>query len=86
MKKYIHIMNYVIKYFYSLDNLNNYQKIKNSQNFKFEKINKNINYILDDNIDINNKLNFLIDIFNSSVNKMTIYYKIKNQGDEIKIF
>ena len=79
MKKYIHIMNYVIKYFYSLDNLNNYQKIKNSQNFKFEKINKNINYILDDNIDINNKLNFLIDIFNSSVNKMTIYYKIKNQ-------
>ena len=82
------IINYLNKYilFYEnldklLDNLQNYESIKNSNNFKNKKLIKDIEEFLND--DIKNKYKKLINIIYDIKNEMTITYE---NNEKTKLF
>ena len=82
IEKYADISQYIL---YSLDNLKNYESIKNISNINIEKLIKEINKFLNET-DLCEKFNYLL---NESVkihkNSITIEYK-NNNNSKVKIF
>jgi hypothetical protein len=67
-----------------LDNLVNYQNIRNILNYKNSILNKDINSFLNENI--KNKIKYLMNKLNESMNEISLIYNIKNNHNEIKLF
>ena len=88
IKNMNNILNDLDKYYFlyeniykSIDNLNNYESIKNLNNLKNNKLIKDIDEFLNDNII--NKYKRLINIIYNTKNEMTIIYENK---EKIKLF
>ena len=70
----------------SLDNLNNYESMKNVMNFKNKKLFKDIFTVINEN-NTKNKFKFLLDLYDTPKNEMSIKYNIKDINDSrIRLF
>jgi len=79
---YIKIINKILYY---LENLKNYETIKNIINFKLEILIKDIdNYFMKENI--KKRMIYLMDIFDRYINQIDLIYEINKEESEIKIF
>ena len=72
------------KIFISLNELKNYQSIKNILNIKKDNIKNKINIFCDE--DIKNKMKYLVDNYINYKIEMTIVYKINENDNEIRLF
>ena len=70
----------------SLDNLYNYESMKNAVNFKNKKLIKDLLYVINET-NTKNKFKFLLDLYDTPKNEMNIKYNIKDINDSrIRLF
>ena len=84
LDKYLELNNIMIN---SLEKLKNYEAIQNIINFKLEKLDKDINYLLSE--DVKQKFMYLIDKYNNKKNQIKLIYKINKNvtnNKTIKLF
>ena len=70
--------------FNSIDNMKNYETIKNVLHFKLKKLNKDIYIILNEQ-DTKLKFRYLLEIFDNPKNEMSMTYKINKSNSDGKI-